>query len=243
MVESTEKAINLDDSATNIQIAEIEREPSYTPVSADEKSAIKATPKATVVSTPARPQGEKKASVQELLASEPEAPKTDELETLWPGVHQDLHQEFINPIKKTPSALLTVGFIGGAILSLFAVWGYSAFSGQDADVVANQDKPILIQANSVQDSSDANTPVISKNVDPTAPLEPICKSYEVKSGDTLVSIALKNYRKVTPRLIDSIVEQNNLKNADTLGLGQKLSLPTYHPSNARLAATKSAQIN
>ena len=48
MVESTEKAINLDDSATNIQIAEIEREPSNTPVSADEKSAIKATPKANV---------------------------------------------------------------------------------------------------------------------------------------------------------------------------------------------------
>lgn len=240
MVESTEKAINLDDSATNIQIAEIEREPSPAGMEdKPEKSMIKATPKAAVVP----PQETKRANVQEYLASEPEAPKADELETLWPGVHQDLQQEFIDPIKKTPSALLTVGFIGGAILSLILVWGYSAISGQVASNSAIQDKPILIKANDVNDSSDSNAPVISKNVDPTAPLEPICKSYEVKSGDTLVSIALKNYRKVTPRLIDSIVDQNNLKNADVLSLGQKLSLPTYHPSNARLAATKSAQIN
>lgn len=227
MVETTEKAINLEDTAAEleIQIAELEREPSQ---SFDEKSPIKATPKPAVVDTSAPPKT-RRADVQEMLAMEPEAPKTDELEALWPGVHQD----FMHPVKKTPSFYLMLGFIGGAVLSLMLVWGYSSVSQQIASNSLTQDKPILIAQTDAENAQGENSvPMTTKNTDPTAPLEPISKFYEVKPGDTLVSIALKNYRKVTPRLIDSIVEQNNLKNANVLNLGQKLKLPTYQPQIA-----------
>ncbi len=234
MVETTEKSIDLEESLSDIQIAEIEREPS--PVAYEEKTSIKATPRAAAVDPTVAP----RPAVQEFLASEPEAPKTDELEALWPGVHQ----EFMPPIqvKKTPSFYIMMGFIGGAILSLMMVWGYSTVSQKVALNESAQDKPILIANNETQ-NADTSVPMTTKNVDPTAPLEPICKSYEVKSGDTLVSIALKNYRKVTPRLIDTIVEQNNLKNANVLNMGQKLTLPTYQPQNSRLAGTEAGQVH
>ncbi|HMO20916.1 MAG TPA: hypothetical protein PKC98_08100 [Candidatus Melainabacteria bacterium] len=114
MVETTEKSIDLEESLSDIQIAEIEREPS--PVAYEEKTSIKATPKAAAVDPTVAP----RPAVQEFLASEPEAPKTDELEALWPGVHQ----EFMPPIqvKKTPSFYIMMGFIGGAVLSLMMVW-------------------------------------------------------------------------------------------------------------------------
>jgi LysM repeat protein len=60
------------------------------------------------------------------------------------------------------------------------------------------------------------------------PAEP---TYEVQSGDTLAAIALRNYKRVSPRLLDEICLANNMKNANVLSLGQKIVLPVYHPQD------------
>ena len=220
MVEVTEKAINKEESAEGIQITELEREPEEQ-AATREPSLIKATPKAAEVDQSKTPSPK---DVQSFLNSAPEAPKADELETLWPGVHHDLSHAIA--VKRTPSFYIMMGFIGGAVASLVFVWIFSITSQTIATNESAADKPILMAKSDVlSDGEDA--PITAKNADPNAELVPISRSYEVKSGDTLASIALKNYRKVTPRLLDAIVEKNNLKNANVLNLGQKLDLPIY----------------
>lgn len=234
MVDTNTTAINKNESAEGIQITELEREPQ---LQASETGSIKATPRAAQVDRSAPPVNKDKA--EKILASHPEAPKSDELEALWPGVqHQDIMH--MHPVKRTPSFYIMMGFIGGAIVSLLGVWGVSMTSQQ---VTANNktDNSILVAKADKLDTS--SNPMTAKNVDPNAELVPISESYVVKSGDTLVSIALKNYRKVTPRLIDSIVEQNNLKNANVLNLGQKLTLPTYQQPARKMAATSQGQVH
>ena len=54
------------------------------------------------------------------ITTEVETPKSDELEALWPGVHQD----FLHSPKRTPSFYLTIGFMAGAFLSMIGIWGY-----------------------------------------------------------------------------------------------------------------------
>lgn len=234
MPENDTKAILLNEEATDsIQMTEIERESITEEI---EVPAIKATPKAARVEKSMPPRRE---DINKFMESAPEAPKADELETLWPGVHHDL----THTVKRTPSFFIMLGFIGGAVVSLFAVWGYSFTSDQIAKANVHKDKPVLVAKANTEMAGTNKRAMTAKNVDPTAELVPVSQLYVVKSGDTLVSIALKNYRKVTPRLIDSIVENNNLKNADTLKLGQELSLPTYQPPARKLAAPSQAQIH
>lgn len=236
MVEVTEKAINKEESAEGIQITELEREPAGAVAAPKEPSLIKATPKAAEVDHTKAPSPK---DVQTFLNSSPEAPKADELEALWPGVHHDLSHAIA--AKRTPSFYIMMGFIGGAVASLVFVWMFSFTSQQIANNESAADKPILMAKSDVV-GDDQATPITAKNADPNAELVPISRSYEVKSGDTLVSIALKNYRKVTPRLIDAIVEKNNLKNANVLNLGQKLDLPVYQQAK-QLAEQSSGQVH
>jgi nucleoid-associated protein YgaU len=66
-------------------------------------------------------------------------------------------------------------------------------------------------------------------------------SYQVQTGDTLAGIALKNYKRVSPRLLDEICKANNLRNANVLSLGQKLALPEYHTQPAQIAGAGQMQ--
>jgi nucleoid-associated protein YgaU len=59
-------------------------------------------------------------------------------------------------------------------------------------------------------------------------------------GDTLAGIALKNYKKVSPRLLDQICRANNMRNANVLSLGQKLTLPEYKAQTTQ--ATQATQV-
>ncbi|HEY9867987.1 MAG TPA: LysM domain-containing protein, partial [Candidatus Obscuribacterales bacterium] len=65
---------------------------------------------------------------------------------------------------------------------------------------------------------------------------PAYPTYEVKSGDTLAAIAIKAYRKVSPRLLDEICRANGMRNANVLSLGQRLVLPEYRPQSSQIAA-------
>lgn len=170
---------------------------------------------------------------REFLASaDGEAPRTDELEALWPGVHHEL----IQPPKRNASLYLTVGFMAGAFVSLVGVWGYSAVSGMIvASASGNHDKQIVTANKPAATTAPAQAPVGGDAA--AAELVPASATYEVQNGDTLAMIALKNYKRVSPRLLDEICKANGMRNANVLSLGQKLSLPTYRPQSSQIAAT------
>ncbi len=166
-----------------------------------------------------------------------ETQKSDELEVLWPGVHHELIPQ---AAKRNPSFYMMLGFIGGAVLSLAVVGVYSLASTKIAEGGAQ--KSVVIAKGATPAAAQSET-MNSNTVDPSSVIVPVSSTYEVKTGDTLASIALANYKKVTPRLIDAIVEHNKLKSAHMLGLGQKLNLPPYQTQTSRLAATDAGRVN
>lgn len=170
------------------------------------------------------------------LYAEPETPKTDELEALWPGVHQD----FLHSPKRTPSFYMMLGFLAGAVVSMAAIWGYTAVS----TLVAQNAHPhtAVAAANAPQAAPQAGVNV-PQGGDPGAVLKPNHNAVEVQSGDTLAAISLREYGKATPRLLDAICKANGLKNANFLHLGQKLDLPSYQPQSAQVAASSAAQVH
>lgn len=156
---------------------------------------------------------------------ESEAPKSDELEALWPGVHQD-HHDFTPKAKRGPSFYLTIGFAGGAVISLIGV--FAAFS-INSWVVANNkvdNKTVvaIAPAGAPQPGTQSSAVAVGEALIPSAP------QYQVQAGDTLAGIAYKNYKRVSPRLLDEIVKANGMRSANVLNLGQKLNLPEYHPA-------------
>lgn len=177
-------------------------------------------------------------------SSEPPEAETppDELEALWPGVHHELIQ---STSKRQPSFFMMLGFMAGAVVSLLGVWSYSAISTTIANANSGGKQILVAGASSkAQDQQSTSEPAIeAKNIDPNATLVPISSTYEVKTGDTLVMIAMKNYKKVTPRLLDEIVKSNGMKSANVLNLGQKITLPNYRPQSSAIAATSSGQVH
>lgn len=168
-----------------------------------------------------------------------DAPNSDELETLFSGVHQQQNHDLgglLQSAKKTPSFYLMIGFMAGAVVSLLSVWGYSSVSTHFAKANDNSGKEIVTKVQEAQKEQH----IVVQSVDPNAEIVPISSTYEVKSGDTLVVIAMKNYKKVTPRLIDQIVKANGLKSANALSLGQTLKLPNYTNQSSKLAHRMSA---
>jgi LysM repeat protein len=172
-----------------------------------------------------------------------DSPKSDELEALWPGVHHDFPQP---TTKRSPSFYLTVGFMAGALLSLILIGGFLAISHfAMASKNDSPDKKVLF-ADGANTKSGSSAPASVTGTDVLSPSSP---SYEVQPGDTLLSIALHNYKRVSPRLLDEICRVNNMRNANVLNLGQKLALPVYHPNQiqqsgtSQLAATSGSQIH
>jgi LysM repeat protein len=157
--------------------------------------------------------------------------KTEELEALWPGVNHD----YLAPSRRTPSFYLTLGFLAGAIFSLAGVWGYAFFTGATpsvAEAVGEQGKIVVAGGADASAGTVTTRPAPSKS-EVVAPLYP---SHEVQSGDTLAGIAMKAYKRVSPRLLDEICKATGLKNANVLILGQKLKLPEYRSQTKRAVA-------
>lgn len=159
----------------------------------------------------------------EETSSEHEPPKTDELEALWPGVHHDFPQQSTN--NKSASFYLSVGFAAGALLSIVGIFGYFSVShlvtAKATPATANQ-----VMVAGVPAGSQGGTATASGDV-----LVPTTPSYQVQPGDTLAGIAVRNYKRVSPRLLDEICKANNMRNANVLSLGQKIVLPEYRASN------------
>jgi nucleoid-associated protein YgaU len=64
---------------------------------------------------------------------------------------------------------------------------------------------------------------------------------QVQAGDTLAAIAMRNYKRVSPRLLDEICKANNMRNANVLSLGQKLTLPSYNTQPTQIAGAGQVQ--
>jgi LysM repeat protein len=146
-----------------------------------------------------------------------QAQEADVLETLWPGLH---HHDFAHTIrKKTPGFYLVAGFFAGVVVVSLFVWLFCLVSsffthnnGFSAGLSPN--KP---------ESTEASSATMNGN----KVIVPLVSTYEVQEGDTLAAIALRNYKHISPRLLDAICRANNLSNADVLNLGQKITLPEY----------------
>jgi len=165
--------------------------------------------------------------------AEPETPpasKGDMLETLWPGVHHELTQQ---PSKRSASFYLTVGFMAGAFISLVAVW----LLGTVSPMVTNVSKPSAPTVVTQNPKAIAGAPAAQNPGDVIVPANP---TYVVQSGDTLAAIALRNYKHVSPRLLDEICQANKLASANVLNLGQNIVLPTYHPNQAAAKVANSS---
>jgi LysM repeat protein len=160
---------------------------------------------------------------------EREEEKSDELEALWPGVHHD----FAPQKGKSPSFYITLGFMAGAAISIISVFGYSTVS----NLVAHNNN----SGNATNAIADAPKQVAQPTAIRTQGggevLVPASPQVQVQTGDTLAAIALRNYKRVSPRLLDEICKANSLRNANVLSLGQKLALPEYHTQANQIAGT------
>jgi len=182
------------------------------------------------------------------ITAEVAAPKADELEALWPGVHQD----FLYSPKRTPSFYLSLGFMAGAVLSMIGIWGYSAVSGL---VASNSQPGHATVAVASAPAAQATQAVVPQGSDPNSVLVPAHATVVVASGDTMAAIAIREYKRASPRLLDAICKANGLKNVNFLSLGQTINLPNYQSSaqtansqtapqaNAQVAATAASQVH
>ena len=147
-----------------------------------------------------------------------QSPETDVLETLWPGLHH--HHDFTHTIrKKTPVFYLIAGFLAGVLLSALVVWCISflsSFFTHDPGLSSGPSR-----------SKREGTETSSATVNSSKVIAPLVSTYEVQEGDTLAGIALRNYKHISPRLLDAICRANNLSDANVLTLGQKITLPEY----------------
>lgn len=173
----------------------------------------------------------------EPVETSPSSHKADELETLWPGLHHD----FAAPTRKSPSFYMTVGFMAGAAISIVGVIGFFSIT-QFAAHSGSGEKRVTVAA--IPGQAAQQPPAAPSTVSTASGGEavmPAAPEYQVQTGDTLAGIALKNYKRVSPRLLDEICKANNLRNANVLSLGQKLSLPEYHTQATQVAGVSQAQ--
>jgi len=149
-----------------------------------------------------------------------QSPQTDVLETLWPGLHH--HHDFTHTIKKkTPVFYLIAGFLAGAVVVCLFAWCFSLLS---SFFTHNNSLPSGLSQNKSESTEASSVSGTGNKV-----LVPMVPTYEVQEGDTLAGIALRNYKHISPRLLDSICRANNLTDANVLNLGQKITLPEYTP--------------
>ncbi len=164
--------------------------------------------------------------------SQEEAKTTRELEALWPGVNHD----FLQPSRRSASFYFTTGFLAGVLAALAGAYGYSVVSSSMSTALTMPaGLGTVVTAGKVDSASSGKvtTRAVSGTTELVVPLYP---TYSVQEGDTLAGIALKAYKRMSPRLLDEICAANKMTNANVLQLGQKLVLPEYRMQTSRIAA-------
>lgn len=151
------------------------------------------------------------SAVEEYTRQEPTSNKEKELDVLWQNFRVNQKDE------KTPGIYLATGFIAGAIVMLiittllsFSVNGNS--EPQDLDVQPTKEKAKL-------------NFIPADKAAPEATIATEQRTYTVKQGDTLAGIIVRFYGSYDISKIDSVLKANNLKNADSIKIGQNLIMP------------------
>jgi len=166
-----------------------------------------------------------------------ELPKAAELEALWPGVSHDYFQ----PARRRPGFSFGSGFLAGLLVTAAGFAGFNLIAHGVTGGVSGSpgQKVVMAPGSEAQAKKDAPPSGASQVVNGQEVVAPAFPTYEVKTGDTLASIALKAYKRATPRLLDEICKANGMRNANVLSLGQKILLPEYQPQTSQVAAGNS----
>lgn len=140
------------------------------------------------------------------------ANKEKELDVLWQNFRVSQKED------KSPGIYLATGFIVGAITMLI-VTTLLSFSVRNGD---SQD----LQAPKKSKAEKARLSFIpSDKTTKTPETKGATESYSVHSGDTMESIIIRFYGKFDLSKVEKIKQANNLKNPNSLQIGQNLIIP------------------
>ncbi|MFA6989088.1 MAG: LysM domain-containing protein [Candidatus Gastranaerophilaceae bacterium] len=141
--------------------------------------------------------------------------KDREIDILWQGLksHKD---------ERSPGIYLSIGFVTGAIcmflMSSTLNFGQKTENTTDlslwkkGNIVAKQ-TPVHISLSGSASTSNPQSPNVKQ------------QSYVVKSGDTLEKIAINVYGATDPQKVKDIQTVNNIKNPNSIQIGQTLTVP------------------
>ena len=149
----------------------------------------------------------------EAIASEyNEKNKSREIDMLWDELHSQKSE-------RSPGIYLSVGFVVGA-MAMFLMTSIINF-GVKSDNTSDFD---LWKKSSITTNKKTNI-----NIAPTTDTTPVFNgktmSYIIQDGDTLETIALKYYGAASPANIMKIQNFNNIKNPNSIQIGQKIIEP------------------
>lgn len=140
------------------------------------------------------------------------ANKEKELDVLWQNFKVSQKDD------KSPGVYLATGFVAGAIAMLIMTTLLS-FSVRNND---NQN----IQAPKRAKTERAKLSFIpSDSSSKATEAKSTTESYTVKNGDTLESIVIRFYGKFDLSKVEKIKQANNMKNPNSLQIGQALTIP------------------
>ena len=127
--------------------------------------------------------------------------KQAELDMLWQNFKIAATSE------KSPKTYFSAGFFSGIVLSLVVAAFISFFVGY-----------------SPLSNLHFSAPKAAKATEETV-AEPAEKEYTVQAGDSLEDISMRFYGRYDEAKLKAIQEKNNLKNINSITIGQKLIIP------------------
>lgn len=141
--------------------------------------------------------------------------KQAELDILWQNF------KIAATTTRSPKTYFVVGFFTGIVASLILATMISFFVGYSPLSNLNFSAPKAAKENvnytfvpaDKQVSAEEETPKVTE------------KEYTVKAGDSLEDIAMQFYGRFDQAKIKAIQEKNNLKNVNSITIGQKLIIP------------------
>ena len=141
--------------------------------------------------------------------------KTHELDTLWASVGKATDTIVTTP--KAPGVYLLIGFIAGALFMgvISLIVGFSTMNS------TSPAEPSVFSQNKTNVAIIAETPETQAESKPKV----IEEKYEVKSGDTLDSIAYRFYGKYDVSKIREIQKLNNITDPNSIRIGQVILIP------------------
>ena len=141
--------------------------------------------------------------------------KDREIDILWQGLknHKD---------ERSPGVYLSIGFVTGAVCMFLmtSVLNFGQKTENTTDLslwkkgnIATKQTPVNI---SLAGAATTSQPLKTKTT-----------KYIIKSGDTLEKVSVNIYGSFDPQKVQDIQTVNNIKNPNSIQIGQELIIPVY----------------